>query len=96
MVDEFKRQFNIAMVLQMLVLAGVTTLASGYVSGKVVESKMEYIIQEMRRLDAEGKATRIQADSVAIRQAGAIARADEIHVRQDRRLDYLEGRRNVR
>ena len=80
-------------ILQMLIVAGLTTFASGYVSGRIVESKMEFVIQELRRIDGNAKETRGKLEDVQMRQAGAISKADSIHGAQDQRLERLERRR---
>ena len=80
-------------ILQMLIVAGLTTFASGYVSGRIVESKMEFVIQELRRIDGNAKETRGKLEDVQMRQAGAISKADSINGAQDQRLERLERRR---
>jgi hypothetical protein len=84
---------NWSVILQMLLVAGLSTLASGYVSGRIVESKMEYVIQEIRRIDTDAKETRLKLEEVQLRQARAISQAESIHGAQDQRLGRLESRR---
>ena len=92
MMDKIK-SVDWGMILQLLLVAGVTALASGYVSGRIVEQKMEFVIQELRRIDANGRETRSKLEEVQLRQASAISKADSIHGGQDRRIEQLEQRR---
>ena len=88
------------MIGQMLIVAALCTVASGFVSGRIVEQKMDDAIEKIRRIEADVQAVRgevkehrLKLEDVQLRQATAISKADTIHGGQDRRLDRLETRR---
>jgi outer membrane murein-binding lipoprotein Lpp len=87
------KSINWIAIGQMLIVAALSTTASGYVSGRIVEQKMEFAILEIQRINADVKETRIKLEDVQLRQARAISQAESIHGTQDRRIDRLETRR---
>ncbi len=86
-------KFSLAVVAQALIVAVITATATGYVSARVLESKVDYLIQEIIRVDQHGKETRAKVDEIAIRQARVIGQADSTHEAQNKRIDKLESRR---
>ena len=94
------KNINWSMVASLLIVAALSTVASGLVSGVIVEQKMEYAIKEIKRIDAEGremrgevKEHRLKLEEVQMRQASAISKADTIHGGQDKRIERLENRK---
>lgn len=86
-------RFSVGLIAQALLVAAITATATGYVSAKVLESKVDYLVQELRRIDVESKEARSKLDEVTLRQSRAIGQADLIHDLQNRRLERLEVRR---
>lgn len=88
-----KESVNSKAIMQSLIVAAVTASATGYVSAKVLEREVGYLIQEIKRVDLENRETRLKVDEIALRQAGVISQANTIHETQDKRIDKLETRK---
>ena len=86
-------RFSLAVIAQALVVAVITAAATGYVSAKVLEAKVDYMVQEIIRVDSMAKETRIKLEEVQLRQSRVIGQADTIHARTEKRLGRLEQRR---
>ena len=87
------KNINASPIIQALMVAAITAAATGYVSAKVLEREVGFLIQEIQRVDKEEKDTRARVEAIALRQASVIGQADAIHNLQNNRIDRLENRK---
>lgn len=77
---------NVYQIAHTLVVSAIVALVTMYGTVRVVEAKLEHIEKSVDKLV-------VRMDSVATRQAGVIAQADEIHKSLQDRMAIIERRR---
>ena len=84
---------NVPLIINALIVAGVTASATGYVTAQVLQSEMGYLKKEIKRVDDKTDKTSATVDGIALRQAAVISQADVIHANLERRVEKIEGRK---
>ena len=93
MAEIIRNGANWSIILQALIIAAITAATTGYVSARVLESKVDYLASALAKNDEMDREFRRKLDEIALRQASTIGNANAIHDHQNGRLDRLEGRR---
>ena len=87
------RRISFAVIVQTLIIAAIVSAANGLVSAAMIDIKVGYLIQELKRVEGDGKETRSKVDTIANTQTRVVSQANEIHDGQNRRLERLENRK---
>lgn len=78
-----KPQISVPMVVNALVIAGITAAVTSWATVQRVDKRMDEVIHDMRKMSE-------RVDTIALRQATAIGEAGVVHDNLHKRLDRLE------
>lgn len=87
-----KSQITAHGITQALIVAAVTSAATGYVNAQVLQKEVGFIRENLDRLDREQREIRAHLDTVRMKQATAIAERVENQKTQQDAIDELKRR----